>query len=71
MLYISKDWKQMKVGEKFIYEVDEFDGHSIHTCVVTEIYTDHVIAACEEVSDHMWIDDGCDVKPELSSLEKI
>ena len=37
------NFKNLKVGDKFIWVVDDFDGYSEDKCMVTEICDDHII----------------------------
>jgi hypothetical protein len=46
----------MKVGDKFTYTTNDFDGRSDHTATVKEKHKDHIIADVKGVSDHVWID---------------
>lgn len=43
-----------KVGEKLMWVVNDFDGHSENICVVFEVHNDYAIAKCDGMS--LWID---------------
>ena len=45
-----------KVGQPVRYYSDEFGGSPWHKGVVTEVYTDHVIVSCPDISDHLWFE---------------
>lgn len=71
MVSISRAWRELNIGEHILYRVDDFDGCAIYECEVKEVYKDHVIVGCPEVSESIWLDDDtCETDCELS-LEKI
>lgn len=44
-----------KVGDKLIWSVRDFDGHSDEECVVTEVYEDYAVA-CTPYHVRLYID---------------
>ena len=44
-----------KIGEKLIWSVREFDGHSDEECTVTEVHEDYAVARTE-YNAKLWID---------------
>ena len=53
--------RKFKVGQKLTWRVKEFDGVSETKVVVTEVFSDHVIAKSEDDMT-LWIDEDneCD-----------
>ena len=59
-LYLSKDWKTLKVGDEVRWTSKEFDGTGSWDCEVKEVYPDHIIISPidERFSDmNLWVDD--------------
>ncbi len=50
--------KSLQPGDKVLYVVDEFEGHSEDVAEVKEVFEDHIIISVPWISDHIWIDDG-------------
>lgn len=52
--------KKFGVGQKVIWETDDFDGTMEVSAVITEIYPDHCIAVSQGNLDGLvlWIDDS-------------
>lgn len=52
--------KKFEVGQKVIWETDDFDGTMKVSAVITEIYQDHCIAVSQGNLDGLilWIDDS-------------
>ncbi len=56
-------WKDLKVGDKFIWVVDEFDGYSEDECVVTDVLEDHLLAYNVKLDiKDIWIDNDAEIK---------
>ena len=51
------NWRKLKVNDKLIYHVDEFDcvRPIDYDATVTKVESDHIIAECEGMN--LWIDD--------------
>lgn len=47
----------MKIGDKYLYVVDDFDGYSEEVAIVTEVHEDHAIMKTE-ICDHLWYEVG-------------
>lgn len=56
-------WKNLKVGDKFLWVVDEFDGYSEDECVVTDVLEDHLLAYNVKLDiKNIWIDNDVEIK---------
>ncbi len=56
-------WKDLKVGDKFLWVVDEFDGYSEDECVVTDVLEDHLLAYNVKLDiKNIWIDNDVEIK---------
>jgi hypothetical protein len=56
-------WKDLKIGDHFLWVVDEFDGYSEDECVVTDVFEDHLLAHNIELDvKDIWIDKDSDIK---------
>ena len=56
-------WRDLKVGDKFIWIVDDFDGYSEDVCEVKEICNNHLLAYnCTCNIPDLWIDDDANIK---------
>ena len=55
-----KNWRELKIGDKVIENIDDFDcvkPVKVH-CIITKVEEDHVIATEINDSDlNLWIDD--------------
>ena len=56
------NFKNLKVGDKFIWVVDDFDGYSEDKCVVTEICDGHIMAYDEAIEHSIWVDENSDIR---------
>ncbi len=55
-------WRDLKVGDKFIWIVDDFDGYSEDECVVESIDNNGLWAKDLRIEHTIFVDDDSDIK---------
>lgn len=49
-------WRKLKVGDRVLYIVNDFDGRGTFSGIITEKDESHAIAEVDGM--HLWIDDS-------------